>query len=93
MTEIPDGIHGMWTLTSTRPPDVTKKASSILGCIKKCGQQVDGGYPSPLLCSGGATLKYSVHFWPPQFIKDKDLIEGDLWRATKVIKGPRASPV
>jgi len=35
MTEIPDGIHGMWTLTTTRPPHVTKKASSILGCIKK----------------------------------------------------------
>jgi len=27
-----------------------KKANGILGCIKQCGQQVEGGSPSPLLC-------------------------------------------
>lgn len=35
MTESPDGIHRMRILTSTRPSNVTKKASGILGCIKK----------------------------------------------------------
>jgi len=28
---------------------VAKKGSGILGCIKECGQQVEGGSPSPLL--------------------------------------------
>jgi len=32
-----------------------KKANGILGCIgKECGQQVEGGSPSPLLCLGEA---------------------------------------
>jgi len=30
-----------------------KKANGILGCIE-CGQQVEGGSPSPLLCPGEA---------------------------------------
>ncbi|GAB0178259.1 hypothetical protein GRJ2_000291200 [Grus japonensis] len=34
---------------------VAKKANGVLGCIKKCGQQVEGGYPPPLLCPGEAT--------------------------------------
>ena len=34
---------------------VAKKANGILGCIKKCGQQVERGDPSPLLCSGEAS--------------------------------------
>ena len=33
---------------------VAKKANGILGCIKKSGQQVEGGSPSPLLCPSEA---------------------------------------
>jgi len=33
---------------------VAKKANGILGCIKKCGQQVEGGSPAPLLCPSEA---------------------------------------
>jgi len=31
-----------------------KKANGILGCIKRCGQQVEGGSPSPLHCPSEA---------------------------------------
>ncbi|PKU46659.1 hypothetical protein llap_3047 [Limosa lapponica baueri] len=33
---------------------VAKKANGPVGCIKECGQQVEGGHPPPLLCSGEA---------------------------------------
>jgi len=33
---------------------VAKKAKGILGCIKQSGQQVEGGFPSPLHCPGEA---------------------------------------
>jgi len=37
---------------------VAKKASGILGCIKKkCSQKVKGGYPPSLLCPGEATFR------------------------------------
>jgi len=32
-------------------------------------------------------LEYCVHFWAPQFRKDKDLLEGVQQRGTKAIKG------
>jgi len=32
-----------------------KKANRILGCTKKCDQQVEGGSPSPLLCPSEAS--------------------------------------
>ena len=36
---------------------VAKKASGILVCIKKHGQQVKEGDPAPLLFPGGATFR------------------------------------
>ena len=30
-------------------------ANHILGCIKQCGQQIEGGDPAPLLCTGEAS--------------------------------------
>ena len=32
-----------------------QKANHIPGCIKKSGQQVEGGDPAPLLCTGEAS--------------------------------------
>lgn len=36
---------------------VAKKASSILECIKKCGQKVKAGSPPPLLCPDETTSR------------------------------------
>ena len=44
---------------------VAKKANGILGCIKECGQQVEGGGPPPLLCPDEPHLEYCVQFWFP----------------------------
>ena len=32
-----------------------KKANGILSCMRQCGQQLEGGDPSPLLSTGEAT--------------------------------------
>ena len=32
-------------------------------------------------------MVYCVQFWAPQFKKDRDLLEGDQQRATKIMKG------
>ena len=49
---------------------VSKKVIGILGCIKKCVQQVEGG--DPLLSSAlvRTHLDYSIQCWTPQFKKD-----------------------
>jgi len=41
------------TMSQQCAPDA-KKADGILGCIEECGQQVEGGSPSPLICPGEA---------------------------------------
>ena len=63
-----------------------QKANGILGRItKKHGQQVEGGYPAPLLRAGEASS--GVQMWSPQYRRDTDLLEHIQRRATKMIKG------
>ena len=67
---------------------VTKKASGILGCIKKkCRQHIEGRDPPPLDSAlVRPDLDYFVQFGAPKFKKDRDLLEGFQWRATKMVK-------
>ena len=41
---------------------VARMANGILGCIKECGQQVEGGGPPPLLCPDEPHLEYCTQF-------------------------------
>jgi len=66
---------------------VVKKANGILGCIKECGQKAEGGDLPPLLCPGEATFRLLCPISSNKFKKDRDLLEGVQWRATKIIKG------
>ena len=61
---------------------VSKKVIGILGCIKKCVQQVEGG--DPLLSSALVRqhLDCCVNFWASQFKKDRDILEETQQRAT-----------
>jgi len=43
-----DGKLGM----SQQYAIAAQKGNCILGCIKRCGQQIKGGNPAPLLCAG-----------------------------------------
>ena len=63
---------------------VAKKASGILGCIKKSMAKVIFSLCSSLV---RLHLEYCVQFWDPHFKMDGDLLEGVQRRATKIIKG------
>ncbi|PKU38409.1 hypothetical protein llap_11292 [Limosa lapponica baueri] len=67
---------------------VAKKASGLLGCLKKSMASSSREIILPF-CSALVRphLEYYVQFWAPQFKKNRELLEGVQRRATKMIKG------
>ncbi|PKU44228.1 rna-directed dna polymerase from mobile element jockey-like [Limosa lapponica baueri] len=67
---------------------VAKKASSLLGCIKKTvvsrSKEVILPFYSALV---RPDLEYCVHFWAPHLKKDKELLDRVQWKAMKMIRG------
>ena len=67
---------------------VAKKASSILGCIKKSMTNRLGEVILPFFSAlVRPHLEHRVQLWAPQFKKDRNLMQGVLRRATKMMKG------
>ena len=67
---------------------VAKKGNGILGCIKKVEVSRWREVILPLYAVlMSPHLEYYVQFWFCLFIRDRDLLEGDLWRAMEMIKG------
>ena len=54
---------------------------------KKRGQQVKGGDPALLLCTGETSPEYCIQMGSPHYRRDMDLLECVQWRATKMIQG------
>ena len=80
--------------TSQKCALVAKKANGILEHYKGIKKSVANGLREVILHLYSALVRphheCCVQFWAPPF---KNFLERDQWRATKMMTGPRASPV
>ena len=66
---------------------LARKASGILGCIKKCVASRSKEVILPLYSAlVRPRLEYCVQFWVPHFKKHSDLIKRVQWSSAKIIK-------
>ena len=71
---------------------VDKKASGILGCIKKCIASMSKVILPIYSARVRPHLEYCVQFWSLQFEKGRKHLKTVQWRATKVMRGQEHLP-
>jgi len=65
-----------------------RKASGVLGCLKKSVASRSREVLLPLYFAlGRSHLEYCVQFWASQFKKDEELLDRVQWRAMRMMRG------